>query len=409
MPAQTRDRNRYDISLWKAKSELEYLHIYSAKVEESSAYFPSGSGASTDEPTAKFRAIYEAIERHSGSTIPRNLLSVPYANIANEALDPSKLIPFSPKQYTSHDFPYQRIGKNTEIEWKKGISLTNNREIYIPAFAIYLGYNRKTTKNGPFCPTISSGLAVQKSLEEAVIKGVTELVERDSAMLVWLTKKKTPRLNLLSVEHEATKKLIKNIRKNHLKAEVVISTSDIPVQSVIGIIYNTKNASPCVGFGMAAGFNIEELVMKSLEEALMVWDTLNHCRTNDTSIHKHMRPSQVKTLLDHALYYSSPDNSKRWKFLLSGDTIKINDLKVDGRSAMAGNLKNIVNAFAELDFEIFAVDLTTDLARSLKLKCVRVTIPGLKQQEIDHNKRFLGPNRGINSIEIVNNFPHPFS
>lgn len=400
-------KKQQEILVWQNESKRNYLFNYSAELSEDGlAYFYEGGGASINQKIAKKRAIYEAIERYCGSKIPKKLFKAKYKILGDKAIGPHKLIPFSVLQYIN-GFNYRKFSSDLEIEWIKGYSLTKKAHVYIPAFAVYLGYNRRVDLTQRFCPTTSCGLAIQKNFEEAVTKGIFELIERDSAMLTWLGRKSPLRIDLSNVKAKELKRFLKNIYLENLGVEVLLSTDDIPVPSVIGIIYSLKNVIPHVTFGLSAGVDVEQSILKSLEEALMVRNTLDYLKKKNKLLYP-QKPFQVKTLLDHALYYAQPEMKKHWKFLLDGGLIIVQSIeeKLKCSNLKERSLEKLINLFKKLGYEVLVAELTTDLAKSMRLECVRAIIPGLQAMEIDHNIRFL--NVRIGPRNVVNNLPHPF-
>lgn len=398
-----------EILVWKNDSLRDYIYSYSAKItncEDKALYFEGGA-SSVDENVAKSKAAYEAIERYSGSKIPKNLKNFAYKHRVQEGIDPNSFIFFTSSQYNK-SFPYKKPQPCVKIEWVKGLFLAHQKRVNIPAFAVYLGYNQTNPPGGSFFPTASCGLAVHKTFEKAVLHGLFELIERDAAIRLWKNKIKPPRINLSNVRSKTLKKLIDNIKSEGLKPEALLSTQNISFPSVIGIIYTSKPVVPYVTFGLSAGEDIENVIQKSLEEALMVRASLEYLKKESEPKAFRRVPCQIETFFDHCLYYSDPGERGRWRFLLQGPLIEIEKIRqvlkiTDSKGSLLDKMTKILS---ELGYEIFAVDITSDLARLMRLTCVKVIVPGLQQVEINHNYQFLKYNRGRRSL---NYFPHPFA
>lgn len=402
-----------EILLWKNKSVPRGFHIYSARVNnsENGGCFYHGSGASFDKETAQKKAICECIERFCGSKVPRRLLTETHLNLFGQSYNPSKLIPFLEKQYNSKKFPYKRYRPDFEIDWVRGISLIDQRKVYIPAFSVYLGYNFSIPLGQRFAPISSCGLAVQRTYNKAIIKGILEFIECDAAMRLWLQKKRTYRINLSNVKSRKLQNLLRIVQDEGLKAEVLFATQHIPIPSVIGIIYSSTVEVPYATFGLAAGLDIEDVMLKSLEEALMVRNTLIQLKEENRFVDFRGGCSQIKTFLDHAFYYSSPKSKRYWLYLLKMPLITPVQIqnKFDAIDLKTNTLHKLVNFVEEAGCkEILVVDLTNSMAKAMDLHCARVIIPGLFPIEMDYNLKFLKYDR-INAIRRLNNAPHPFT
>jgi ribosomal protein S12 methylthiotransferase accessory factor len=152
--------------------------------------------------------LEEAIDRAMGELLER------YASFAYEEASPillshSELIKrsdrpvpleyltlFSREQCRSKDFPFAEFTKTTRVVWFEGINLLDGLSRYVPAKLVSLGYSNPGEDMPPcFYPT-SSGCAVATSLEEALVKGILELIERDAVMIHWYARLSPPLLDL---------------------------------------------------------------------------------------------------------------------------------------------------------------------------------------------------------------------
>src|SRR5260370_36747526 len=81
-----------------------------------------------------------------------------------------------------------------EIEWTPVWSLTYNVHRYIPTAYCYYGYSQRF--GVWFAPADSNGCSAGHSIEEAIVQGVMELVERDCVALWWYNRLRKPTVNL---------------------------------------------------------------------------------------------------------------------------------------------------------------------------------------------------------------------
>lgn len=106
------------------------------------------------------KAIGEALERYWGSRINKPLIKRSFRELKKKALDPQKVIYFCRDQYYKKGFPYERYHSAIPIHWIEGYSLTEKRNLWVPAFSVYLGFNQLIKEEPRFMPTTSNGLAV---------------------------------------------------------------------------------------------------------------------------------------------------------------------------------------------------------------------------------------------------------
>ena len=200
----SKKNKKLELILQKRASKRSYVfdyHAFIRDVENKKVdLFSQGGGISINLENAKKRAIGEAIERYCGSHINNKVIRSSFDSAKN-AINPKKLIYFSDYQYCN-EFSYKKFNTKITIDWITGLSLTKKKKILVPAFAVYLGYNRLVSKKFHFMPSSSNGLASHTSIKKAEYNAILELIERDSAMRVWLFKKKvTKNLYVFSVEN----------------------------------------------------------------------------------------------------------------------------------------------------------------------------------------------------------------
>ena len=136
---------------------------------------------------AEAAAMGEAIERYSGSFVPAERLVVATSEeFGRRAVDPERFALFSDAQYENRALSVRRFRRDTPVSWVDGFALPGGEPVSI------------SRRSSSTCPgggeltgearigyATSSGLACAATLEEAVLVGLFELVERDAFMLVW--------------------------------------------------------------------------------------------------------------------------------------------------------------------------------------------------------------------------------
>lgn len=401
------------IQVWKNDSKRKYIHSYSSKIvgDNLGAYYVEGGSASVDDSIAKNKAVFEAIERYSGSKIPISLKKGSYEEIQNKAVNPNAFIFFAENQYKKSGFPYRKYSPRDQIEWVEGSSLIDSKKIFIPAFAVYLGYNQRISNSEKYFPTASCGLAIHETKKEAIVNGILELIERDAAMKVWLNGLNAPTVNLSTVRSLKLKRLLCDISKEGLIAKVILSSQALPVPSFIGIVYPRKNISPFAVIGLSAGVNIEKTIQKCLEEALMVRCSLEYMKKTYGESVFQKDQSQVKTFFDHSLYYSLPEKKADWEFMIKGSSITVEQAKK--RFPLPRLQRNtyrfLINILKSFGYDTYAVNLTSDISKTMGFYCSKVIIPKLRQMEIDHNFKFLKYGKKPDKDRLVKSKPHPFA
>ncbi|MEV6693650.1 TOMM precursor leader peptide-binding protein [Micromonospora sp. NPDC051196] len=164
------------------------------------------AGKGTTDTQARASAICEAIERYSGLYVgdePR--ITATSAELGDRALAPNDLQLYSPRQHenrvawnaaqrSSFQIVCDPLPADRPIEWSPVWSLTHERHFHVPTAHLYFQYPSRPGEL--FASACSNGNAAGSSIEDAVLQGFLELVERDSVALWWYNRLNMPRFDL---------------------------------------------------------------------------------------------------------------------------------------------------------------------------------------------------------------------
>jgi bacteriocin biosynthesis cyclodehydratase domain-containing protein len=166
----------------------------------------AGKGAS--ESQARASALCEALEFYSSMFTgcePRRRARL--AELGDAAIHPDRCLLFSERQYQERERWNARqsyfclvprpLDPAATIDWSPLWSLTRDEVRYLPTRLCYLGYPLEGQDEFPLS---SSGHSAGNTIEEAVLQGLLELIERDACALWWYNRVQRPRLDLASFD-----------------------------------------------------------------------------------------------------------------------------------------------------------------------------------------------------------------
>lgn len=401
-----------EIHVWKNVSKRKYIYSYSSRViSDTDSLYVEGGSCSVNENIAKDKAVYEAVERTCGSQNTKKLPYFRYDDISKEirAVNPQKFIFFPSNQYKK-GFLYEKYHSKHNIQWVKATSLLDNKKVFIPAFTVFLGYNEHPEVKYKYFPTPSTGLSVHQTRKKSAINSILELIERNNAMQVWLSKKNFSRIDLARTKSSKLNKLLRNIDYEGLNVEVVCTTQDILIPSFISVVYSRKKNLPYATFGMSCAFNVLDGILKSIEEALMVRASMEYLKEAEGANRFNINSNKIHTFFDHCVFYASHKNKKNWKFLSKGPKIALQKLERKFKKNITEKEKYefLVSTLKNKGCDAYVVNLDCNLSEWMDLKCTKVIIPDLRQMEISNNYRFHGCRRNKNKEVLENPTPHPF-
>ncbi|HVS86365.1 MAG TPA: YcaO-like family protein, partial [Gaiellaceae bacterium] len=154
----------------------------------------TGAGSAAERTSARAAAIGEAVERYAACESDHVDAVVASAReLGARALAPERFALHSAAQYAQAGFPYQPFTSDTPVAWLTGFSLADGEPALLPAQLVYLHWNLRDGEQR-IARSTSSGLACRPTLEESLLSGLLELLERDAFMLTWKARLSWPRL-----------------------------------------------------------------------------------------------------------------------------------------------------------------------------------------------------------------------
>jgi oxazoline/thiazoline synthase len=230
-----------------------------------------GKGSTAEQGEAS--ALMEAIERYSGIfqgdeiRAKRRFADFP----AGEAIPPNEVLLFSdaqlrqgqPPTLGSHDSQAvpALFDPSTRIEWSPVWSLRDARFKYLPTSVLYFFYR------GPAAfAADSNGCAAGNTLEEAIVQGFLELVERDAYAIWWYNRLRQPELDLGQFEDAYIRDLQKQLAQHGRRLWVLNVTSDLGIPTFVAITHWMQNGRENIEFGSGAHFDARIALLRALTE-----------------------------------------------------------------------------------------------------------------------------------------------
>ena len=319
----------------------------------------NGKGATSIE--AQVSAMMEGIERYSGEMADHELILSKFSDLqkSENSLDPADLI-----------LP-RGIDPDAEIEWIRGFDIVNDREIFVPANAVFHPYNQ----GKKLFRTNTTGLASGNEVEEAIFHGLAEVIERDAWSLAEASRYAGPLIQ--NVGNGLATELLEKFAKAEVAVHLRDITSDIDIPTFAAVSDDLRLRDPTLlTTGMGTHTNADVAALRSLTEVAQSRLTQIHGAREDTVLSDFRR--QIG-------YERTKKINKHWFDLLQTEEfsqIASYDSEdfLDDIRYMASKLEN-----SGLD-RIIVVDL---IREEIGVPVVRVIVPGLEIAAVDAER--VGP------------------
>jgi putative methanogenesis marker protein 1 len=331
----------------------------------------NGKGASITQ--AKVSAIMEALERYSGEWREDALVRLTIDDMlsGNNAIDPRSLI--LPQRTKLHVM-------SQPVAWVKGYDFIENEEIWVPASATFHPYS--SPKDLALFRTNTNGLASGNTMEEAVVHGLCELIERD-AWSICESKRRVIGDILPSKDDQLIHQMLVRFSSNGIEVRLKDLTSDIGLPTFAAAADDVRLQDPALlSLGMGTHLNPKITVIRALTEVAQSRLTQIHGAREDT----------VRGKATRQMGYERVKRMNQMWFTDSGKARELSEYQCFDTADLYDDLQVILANLVKRGFRrVIAVDLTR---KELDIPVVKMIVPGLEVYAMDEERAGIRLHKG---------------
>ncbi|MGI9424223.1 MAG: TOMM precursor leader peptide-binding protein, partial [Hyphomicrobiaceae bacterium] len=335
-------------------------------------------GKGETDVQARVSCLAEAVERYSSRYFPgRTKRRARLAELGGDAVHPDSVLQFSSRQYDSRSAWNARYGGSpnwvpepfddaTPVDWTAAWSLSRRRTRWLPSAFCFFAY---PFEGGPaFAQGDSNGCASGNTIEEAILQGLFELIERDACALWWYNRAKRPEIDLASFGQPFFERMQDRCHDLQRTLHVLDLRTEFDVPVALAVSWRRQDGSN-IHFGI--GCHLEPRLAASRALAELNQMLLIEGRTNDpaTRIAAQFSPGLIDWLenecvADHA--YVVPNGMP---------SIVAQDMHDWSSNDVSDDIRYCVGKLADNGLETIVLDLTRP---EIGFPVVRVVVPGLR-------------------------------
>ena len=352
------------------------LPIYTAirpTAEKGGVSIYGGKGISKDH--AKASAMMEGFERYSAERQNSDetiKASLPEISKFGEYIEPKSLN--LPKELEKKGID------DLKLEWSLAHDLISDKEYYIPTNAIFHPYTHENEVASLF-KSNTNGLASGNILEESILHGMFEVIERDAWSIFELTHKNYAQIDVESIESNIILDIIDKFESEGIKIKLMDFTADIKIPTIAASADDTitKDAG-LLTLGMGTHLDPEVAILRALTEVAQSRATQINGAREDTVRADFAREAGYERMKRINKYYFKEEENK----------ISLKDIENKSTSSITKDIEIVKEELMANDIEkILYVDLTRP---EIDVSVVRIIIPEMELYAIDPNRagyRFL--------------------
>jgi bacteriocin biosynthesis cyclodehydratase domain-containing protein len=321
----------------------------------------AGKGRSAEQ--AKVSALCEALERWSGvHQGDEARVRASWSELRASALHPRELLKFSETQYNKprppkgarvefRDWIAEPLTDAAPIDWSPAWSLSRNERRYVP---LTYCYSEAPSESGtPFCRPCGNGVAAGNCLEEAILQGLLELVERDAIAVWWYNRIRRPQIALESFHDAYFNALEADYARLGWKVWVLDLTHDLRIPVCAALAHQSVGDRFAIGFG--AHLEPRLAVQRALTELNQLFDPSGTGRA----------PWAAEGLKDRAYLFPTADLP----------ATRFDELPCVASSDLRADIEQCQRRVEEVGLELIVVDKTRP---EIGLNVVQAIVPGLR-------------------------------
>ncbi|MGW3508177.1 TOMM precursor leader peptide-binding protein [Streptomyces sp. NPDC000994] len=387
------------------------------------------SGQENSFATSRRLAFLEGLERYAGTHRRGGCAPVvgSYDELKADAVDPAVCGLYSPETYRD-DPLVEPFDPSRPIPWEWGWSLRDERPVLVPSRLVYYSI---PLADDNFVFECSNGCAIGGCLEEAVLGGLLELVERDSFLNGWYGAARLPRIDLASIGSPTAAAMAERAALQGYDVHVFDNRIDLAVPAVTVVGVRRDGGPGTLSFAAAASLDPTSAVEGALSEVLSYIPHLARQTAERRGELEAMADDffLVRHLKDHPQLYGLPRMAEYARgYLEPSEARPFDEVYRDWESRgrpRTGDLRDDVavvrDELVRAGHDVIVVDQTSPEQERMGLRTVGTVVPGLLPIDFGWNRQraLLMPrlrtalrrgghrNRDLTDAEI-RRAPHPF-
>lgn len=356
--------------------KMERLDFLKASLRNAS------SGKGICEAQAKASALCEAIERYSGGRTGAEVIVTASfremrVRFGADVIHPNEVMLYSDRQLAEHEawnkkkskfnrVP-QALDESEPIDWTPVWSLTHARHKYLPTQLLYYQSKASAACDTLYSVGCSNGNASGNNLEEAVLQGFCELVERDAVALWWYNRLQKPGVAVETFGEPYLLDLIDYYQTLGREAWALNITSDLDIPAFAAVSRLCTGSEERILFGFGCHLDGRIALQRAFAEMNQMLCLAEGGEEGNLAVEDEETLSWLKTATLANQPYLAPDETIAAKRREDYPPLRSDDLLEEIRLC-----RRIVE---ERGMEMLVLDQTRP---DVKMPVVKVIVPGLR-------------------------------
>jgi ribosomal protein S12 methylthiotransferase accessory factor len=269
---------------------------------------------------------------------------------------------------------------DTRFEWNLAHDIITGNDYYVLSNAVFHPYNHDSDVESLF-KSNTNGLASGNVLEEAILHGIFEVIERDAWSIFEMTHKNYSQINIDSIESDLINEIIDKFESQGIKIKLMDFTADINIPTIAASADDTVTRDAgLLTLGIGTHLDPEVAILRALTEVAQSRATQINGAREDT----------VRADFAREAGYERMKRINKFYFKQEEEQISLSDIENKSTTSIDEDIDIVKEELIANDIKHV---LYTDLTRpEVDVSVVRVIIPEMEVYAIDPSRagyRFL--------------------
>lgn len=340
----------------------------------------ASAGKGVSETQAKVSALCESVERYSGELTGGEVrVTRAFQDWQDgEAIHPNDVMRYSELQYANKEILNQRgsrfnqvpalLSASTPIDWTPVWSLTAQRHKYLPTQLVYYRAPATDADKSFYAMGCSNGNASGNTLEEAILQGFFELVERDAVAMWWYNRLPKPGVAVSTFGEPYLQALADHYLKQYQRDMWALDlTNDLGIPVFVAISKRLEGKEEQIVVGLGCHLDARIALQRAFAEMNQMLGMAHTGEGGELSI----EDAETLSWLRHATVSNQP-------YLVSDISQPITTFTAHPIQHTGDFLKDIDYCRSLIEargMEMLVLDQTRS---DVKMPVVKVVVPGLR-------------------------------
>lgn len=342
------------------------IPVFSVDRQETALGVPkyyNGKGVTREQAEAS--AVMESIERYSAERRDDDVVAYGTYEQACEVMptvNPADMI-----------LPIWALDKlqGAEIAWTPGYELFRGQEMWVPACDVFYPYKPDTDLQ--LFKFHTNGIAAGNTMEEAVLHGTFELIERDAWSIAEY--RNEPVRDVIVDPDSVPGRLLEKFKERGVEIHLKDLTCDTGVTTIGAAADDVRTKDPeMLTIGVGTHLNPEIAAIRAITEVAQSRATHKDGKKINAQLQRATRDMGYERIkAANRVWYAHSDGS-----------VRLSDLRNEATNDVLDDIEVVLGKLMEAGFEyVIAVDLTRP---ELNVPAVRMVIPGMEVWTMDGDR-----------------------